>query len=75
MRTAREIQDNISEVRDELDAIIAVAEREERDLTGDESKRVTEIVDVIVPELNTQLVTARVFIFFVTQLCSSLIRC
>lgn len=58
MRTAREIQDNLNEVRDELDAIIAVAEREERDLSADESKRVAEIVDTVVPELNKQLVTA-----------------
>ncbi len=58
MRTAREIQDNLGEVRDELDAIIAVAEREERELSADESKRVTEIVDTVVPELNKQLVTA-----------------
>lgn len=58
MLTARQIQDNLGEVRDELDAIIAVAEREERELSADESKRVTEIVDVVCPELNKQLVTA-----------------
>jgi len=58
MKTAREIQDSLNEIRDELDAIIAVAEKEERELNAEESKRVTEIVDVIVPEQNRQLVTA-----------------
>lgn len=57
MRTAREIQDNINELRDELDAIIAVSEREERDLTEDETNRVTKITDDMIPVLGKQLKT------------------
>jgi len=58
MRSALEIKENISNLRDELDAIIAVSEREERDLNEDESSRVTEITDTKIPHLNKQLKTA-----------------
>lgn len=58
MRTVREIQAAIQEARDELDAIISVAEREERELTGDETARVCELTDTAIPALNKQLVTA-----------------
>lgn len=58
MRSAHQIKENIGEVRDELDAIIAVSEREERDLDETETARVTEITDSIIPQLNKQLKTA-----------------
>lgn len=58
MRSAHEIKENIGEVRDELDAIIAVSEREERDLDENETARVTEITDTIIPGLTKQLKTA-----------------
>lgn len=58
MRTAHEIKDSLSDLRDELDAIIAVSEREERDLSEDETARVTEITDTLIPHLNKQLKTA-----------------
>jgi len=58
MRSAHQIKENIGEVRDELDAIIAVSEREERDLDEVETARVTEITDSIIPQLNKQLKTA-----------------
>jgi HK97 family phage major capsid protein len=58
MKSARELQEAIAELRDELDSIIAVAEREERDLSEDETKRVTDITDTFIPGLNRQLKTA-----------------
>ena len=58
MRSAHQIKENIGEVRDELDAIIAVSEREERDLDEQETARVTEITDTIIPGLTKQLKTA-----------------
>jgi HK97 family phage major capsid protein len=58
MRTAKQINDHISELRDELDAIIAVSEREERDLNEEETARVTEITDSQIPNLTRQLKTA-----------------
>lgn len=57
MRTSREIQDQIGDLRDELDAIIAVSEREERDLNEEETKRVSEITDVLLPGLSANLKT------------------
>ena len=57
MRTARDIQANINDLRDELDAIIAVSEREERDLTDDETNRVSAITDEMIPALSKQLRT------------------
>lgn len=58
MKTAQQIKDQLAELRDELDAIIAVAEREERDLSEEESSRVNEITDGLIPHLNKQLKTA-----------------
>lgn len=58
MRTAAQIKEEIHDLRDELDAIVAVSEREERDLSEDEAARVTEITDVQIPQLNRALKTA-----------------
>jgi HK97 family phage major capsid protein len=58
MRAAHQIKENIGELRDELDAIIAVSEREDRDLNEEETCRVTEITDTLIPQLNKQLKTA-----------------
>lgn len=58
MRTASEINDQISDMREELDAIVAVAEREERDLNAEESARVTELADTIIPDLQAKMKTA-----------------
>lgn len=57
MRTAREIQQNITDLRDEIDAIMSIAEREERDLNEDEGTRVTKITDELLPALNKQHMT------------------
>lgn len=58
MRSALEIKENISDLRDELDAIMAIAEREERELTEDEQNRVTAITEELIPKLNKQYKTA-----------------
>lgn len=58
MRSAHEIKESIGDLRDELDAIIAVSEREERDLNEEETSRVTEITDTLIPQMNKQLKTA-----------------
>ena len=58
MKSLAEIQAALSEVRDELDAIISVAERETRDLSEEETARVTQITDSLIPTLNDQLKTA-----------------
>jgi HK97 family phage major capsid protein len=58
MRTALEIKENITALRDELDAIVAVTEREQRDLNEDESARVADITEVKIPHLSKQLKTA-----------------
>lgn len=58
MRSATQIKDNIHDLREELDSIVAVSEREERDLNEEESSRVTEISETLIPVLNKQLKTA-----------------
>lgn len=58
MRSASQIKDNIFDLREELDAIVAVSEREERDLNEEEAKRVTEISETLIPQLNRDLKTA-----------------
>ena len=58
MRSPKQIRDNISDLREELDAIVCVSEREERDLNDEESARVAEISDKQIPALNRQLKTA-----------------
>lgn len=58
MRSSQEIQENIAELRDELDAVIAIAEREEREMTEDETNRVTAITNDLIPRLNKAYKTA-----------------
>ena len=58
MRSASEINEQINDMREELDAIVAVAEREERDLNAEESTRVTELADTIIPDLQQKMKTA-----------------
>lgn len=43
MKTAKELQDNIAESLEELTAIVAVAEKESRELVDDEETRVNEL--------------------------------
>lgn len=58
MRSSFEIKESIGQLRDELDAIVTVSERENRNLTEEESARISEITDVLIPSENRQLVTA-----------------
>lgn len=58
MRSSQEIQENIAELRDELDAIVAIAEREEREQTEDEQARLTAITSELIPKLNKQYKTS-----------------
>ena len=43
-----------AELQEELDAIVAVSEREERDLSDEEAVRCSEITDKLIPILNKQ---------------------
>lgn len=58
MKSSQEISDLIQEHRDELDAIVAVSEREDRDLNEDEQKRCDEISNQTIPRLQKQYKTA-----------------
>lgn len=58
MRSASQIQDSITEARDELDAIVAISEREERDLNAEESARVTDLAEKVIPDLQAKFKTA-----------------
>ena len=58
MKTATQIQQDLQDAQADVDAICAVAEREERELNAEETKKVTELVDVAIPAMNAQLKTA-----------------
>lgn len=58
MRSASEIKQAIDDAREEVDAIVAVAERENRELVGDEAARVSALLDTEIPKLNKQMETA-----------------
>lgn len=58
MKSSTEYQEAIAELREEMDAIVAVAEREERDLSTDQAKRCSEITDQLIPNLQTHYKTA-----------------
>jgi HK97 family phage major capsid protein len=54
MKSSTEIRNMKAELQEEIDAIVAVTEREERDLTDEESARCAEITDKLIPTLNRQ---------------------
>lgn len=58
MKSSTQIREMKAELTEELDAIVAVSEREERDLSDEESARCSEITDKLIPMLNKQLKTA-----------------
>jgi len=58
MRTASQINETIGEYRDELDAIVAVSEREEREMSPEETVRVTDLAEKLIPNCQAQLKTA-----------------
>jgi HK97 family phage major capsid protein len=55
MKSAKQIQEMLAESRDELEAIVAVATKEERELSDDEQARVAAITDEEIPKLNKSL--------------------
>ena len=58
MRTATQIRDSIDALRAELDAIVVVSTKEDRDLTDEEDTRVKAISQTEIPALNKTLATA-----------------
>lgn len=58
MRSSSQIRDSINELREELDAIVAVSEREQRDLNDEETARVSEISEKQIPAENKAFKTA-----------------
>lgn len=58
MRTATQIQDKINDLREELDAIVSVTEKEERDPTSEEAARLVELSDSLIPSEQAALKTA-----------------
>lgn len=57
MRTAKAIREDLDEVRDELQAIVNIATKEERELSAEEKTRVDEITDSVLPNLEKSLET------------------
>jgi HK97 family phage major capsid protein len=54
MKSSSQIREMKAELQEELDAIVAVSEREERDLSDEEAVRCSEITDKLIPILNKQ---------------------
>lgn len=57
MKSSSQLKEAIADLREELDAIVAVSEREERDLSEEESARCSEISQKLIPTLNKQMKT------------------
>lgn len=57
MKSSSQIKEQLAELREELEAIVAVSDREERDLSPEEASRCSEISEKLVPALNKQLKT------------------
>lgn len=57
MKTSSQLREMKAELQEELDAIVAVSEREERDLSDEESARCSEISEKLIPVLNKQMKT------------------
>jgi HK97 family phage major capsid protein len=58
VKSSSQLREAMAELREELDAIVAVSEREERDLSEEESTRCSEISEKLIPTLNKQMKTA-----------------
>lgn len=57
MKTSSQLREMKADLQEELDAIVAVSEREERDLSDEESARCSEISEKLIPVLNKQMKT------------------
>lgn len=55
MKTASKISEELAEVRDELQGIVSLATKEDRELSADEQTRVSAITDESIPELTKAL--------------------
>ena len=58
MKSSGELRMQRAELQDEIDAIVAVSEREERDLSDEEAARVDEISNKLIPAINKAMKTA-----------------
>ena len=58
MKTSGQLREERAELQDEIDAIVAVTEREERDLSDEEAVRCSEISEKLIPVINKQMKTA-----------------
>lgn len=58
MKSSSQLREAMADLREELDAIVAVSEREERDLSEEEAVRCSEISEKLIPTLNKQMKTA-----------------
>lgn len=54
MKTSSQLRELKAELQEEMDAIVAVTEREERDLSDEEAARCSEITDKLIPIINKQ---------------------
>ena len=54
MKTSSQLREMKAELQEEMDAIVAVTEREERDLSDEEAARCSEITDKLIPIINKQ---------------------
>jgi len=58
MKSSSQLREMKAELQEEMDAIVAVTEREERDLNDEEAARCSEITDQLIPTLNKQIKSA-----------------
>jgi HK97 family phage major capsid protein len=58
MKTSGQLREARAELQEEIDAIVAVSEREDRDLSDEEAARCSEISEKLIPAINKQMKTA-----------------
>lgn len=58
MKSSSQLREMKADLQEELDAIVAVSEREERELSDEEAVRCSEISEKLIPVLNKQMKTA-----------------
>ena len=58
MKTSSQLREARAELQEEIDAIVAVSEREDRDLSDEEAARCSEISEKLIPAINKQMKTA-----------------
>lgn len=55
MRSAKALREDLDALRDELQAIVAVAEKENRELSAEENERTEELTETLIPALNAAI--------------------